>query len=260
MIRSVTLSRYLVSSTRPLCRPQAQQRAPFASSSANKPNNGGSNKYIWQVATVGVVGATFLGLNAYFNDPTWRYDAQTSAKPVEPQAQVTSKAFFDIDIDNKPVGRIVLGLHGNVVPKTVKNFEELCRSTTTAPNDSVTMSYRNSPMHRIIPGFMVQGGDFTRQNGTGGRAIYGNGRFEDENFTLKHTGPGILSMANAGPNTNGSQFFICTARTQHLDGRHVVFGCVLDGYDVVQQIEACGSKAGKPSAKVVISNCGILEE
>ena len=214
---------------------------------------------MWRVVTVGAVGATFIGLNMYFNDPSWRYEQnEATGKPVEPQAEVTSKVFFDIQINDKPAGRIVMGLHGNVAPKTVKNFEELCRGTTVL--NGMTLSYRDSPMHRIIPGFMVQGGDFTRRNGTGGRSIYGNGSFDDENFALKHTGPGILSMANAGPNTQGSQFFICTARTKHLDGRHVVFGCVLDGYNVVKAVEACGSNSGRPSAKVVISDCGVIEE
>ncbi|XP_042208509.1 peptidyl-prolyl cis-trans isomerase E-like isoform X3 [Homarus americanus] len=117
--------------------------------------------------------------------------------------------------------------------------------------------YQGSTFHRIIPGFMCQGGDFTNHNGTGGRSIYGT-KFEDENFKLRHTGPGILSMANSGPNSNGSQFFLTTERTEWLDNKHVVFGQVVSGLDVIRKMEKCGTKAGKPSDKVVISNCGEL--
>jgi cyclophilin family peptidyl-prolyl cis-trans isomerase len=166
------------------------------------------------------------------------------------------KVFFDISIDGKPAGKIVFELFADAVPKTAKNFQELCVGTKNA--DGKEIGYKGSGFHRIIPDFMCQGGDFTRGNGTGGESIYG-ARFDDESFegkAGKHFGPGTLSMANAGKNTNGSQFFICTAPTPHLDGKHVVFGQVIKGYDVVKKMEAVGSDSGRPSARVTITDCG----
>ena len=159
-----------------------------------------------------------------------------------------SKVFFDIKIDEQPRGRVVMQLYDSEVPRTAKNFRELAKSK----------KYQYCPFHRIIKDFMIQGGDFTNKNGTGGMSIYGE-KFEDENLKLKHTKPGLLSMANSGPNTNGSQFFITTVATPHLDGKHVVFGEVVEGIEIVKLLESQPTDENdSPSKACIISDCGLI--
>ncbi|CAN6554658.1 hypothetical protein ACFX2I_003501 [Malus domestica] len=167
------------------------------------------------------------------------------------------KVFFDMTIGGQPAGRIVMELFADTTPRTAENFRALCTGEKGNGRSGKPLHYKGSAFHRVIPGFMCQGGDFTAGNGTGGESIYG-AKFADENFKKKHTGPGILSMANAGPGTNGSQFFICTAKTEWLDGKHVVFGQVIEGLDVVKNIEKVGSGQGRTSKPVVIADCGQL--
>lgn len=166
--------------------------------------------------------------------------------------------FFDVSLEGEAIGRVVFGLYGKQVPKTVDNFRALCTGEKGSGKSGTPLHFKGSVFHRIIPGFMCQGGDFTTGDGKGGESIFGND-FEDESLRVKHSKPGILSMANKGRHTNGSQFFITTAATPQLDGRHVVFGEVLEGFqEVVTKMEAVGSESGATSRRVEITNCGEL--
>lgn len=179
------------------------------------------------------------------------------AKPSNPS---NPRVFFDVDIGGERVGRIVLELFADIVPKTAENFRALCTGEKgIGPTTGKPLHFKGCPFHRIIKKFMIQGGDFSNQNGTGGESIYGE-KFEDENFHYKHDKEGLLSMANAGSNTNGSQFFITTVPTPHLDGKHVVFGQVMKGMGVAKILENVEVKGEKPAKLCVIAECGELKE
>ncbi|KAE8804472.1 Peptidyl-prolyl cis-trans isomerase CYP19-4 [Hordeum vulgare] len=171
---------------------------------------------------------------------------------------VTHRVYLDVEIDGQNIGRIVIGLYGEVVPKTVENFRALCTGEKGDGPKGKPLHYKGTPFHRIIPGFMIQGGDIVRGDGKSSESIYG-GTFPDENFSVKHTHPGVVAMANSGTDSNGSQFYITTIKTGWLDGEHVVFGRVIQGMDYVYAIEGgAGTYSGKPRKKVLITDSGEI--
>ena len=194
-------------------------------------------------------GGMFGKTNLYSEKPTVEMPGAAGDNP---------SVWFDITIGGEPAGRITMVLFADTTPKTAKNFLQLCTGEA-GEKDGVKLHYKGSGFHRVIKGFMIQGGDFTNHNGTGGKSIYGD-KFADENFKVKHTSKGLLSMANSGPGTNGSQFFITSGPTPHLDNKHVVFGRVVGGMDVFDKIE--NTKVGgsdKPVQDCVIADCGMVE-
>ncbi|GER35884.1 peptidyl-prolyl cis-trans isomerase [Striga asiatica] len=185
------------------------------------------------------------------------FSPQEVEKPEEVY-EITHRVFLDVDIDKQRIGRITIGLYGQVVPKTVENFRALCTGEMGKASNGKVLHYKGTPFHRIIPGFMIQGGDIVSGDGKGNQSIYG-GTFRDENFKLKHSHPGVVSMVNSGPDSNGSQFFITTVKAYWLDGEHVVFGKVIDGMDTVYAIEGgAGTYSGKPRKKVIITDSGEI--
>ncbi|EYU40426.1 hypothetical protein ABFS82_14G120400 [Erythranthe guttata] len=174
--------------------------------------------------------------------------------------EITHIVFLDVDIDEQRIGRITVGLYGQVVPKTVENFRALCTGEMGKAVNKKVLHYKRTPFHRIIPGFLIQGGDIASGDGRGNQSIYG-GTFHDENFKLKDSHAGVLAMANSGPDSNGSQFFITTVKAYWLDGEYVVFGKVIDGMDTVYAIEgSAGTYSGKPRKKVIISDSGEISK
>ena len=178
-------------------------------------------------------------------------------EPKKVVTKITDSVFFDVAVGDAAPERIAFGLYGDLAPRTVENFKALCVGDRGTGAAGVPLHYKGSKFHRVIPQFMLQGGDFTRGNGTGGESVFGE-MFDDEAFLVNHTKPGLLSMANKGPNTNGSQFFITTVPCPHLDGKHVVFGEVTQGMDVVKKIEGKGSRSGATECDIVIQDCGVV--
>ncbi|XP_065627828.1 peptidyl-prolyl cis-trans isomerase CYP21-1 isoform X1 [Quercus suber] len=186
-------------------------------------------------------------------------NSKKSEEKAEEVPEITHRVYFDIDIEEQRQGRIVIGLYGQVVAKTVENFRALCTGEKGEGAHGIKLHYKGTPFHRIVSGFVIQGGDIVHGDGRGFVSIYGGGTFPDENFKIKHSHAGVVSMVNSGPDSNGSQFFITTVKASWLDGEHVVFGKVIQGMDTVFAIEGgAGTYSGKPRKKVVIADSGEI--
>ncbi|XP_075632919.1 peptidyl-prolyl cis-trans isomerase CYP21-1 [Castanea sativa] len=191
---------------------------------------------------------------AFSNPKTKKIEEKAEEVP-----EITHRVYFDVDIEEQRQGRIVIGLYGQVVPKTVENFRALCTGEKGKDAHGKKLHYKGAPFHRIVSGFVIQGGDIVHGDGRGFISIYGGGTFPDENFKIKHSHAGVVSMVNSGPDSNGSQFFITTVKASWLDGEHVVFGKVIQGMDTVFAIEGgAGTYSGKPRKKVVIADSGEI--
>ncbi|KAF3943740.1 hypothetical protein CMV_029730 [Castanea mollissima] len=191
---------------------------------------------------------------AFSNPKTKKIEEKAEEVP-----EITHRVYFDVDIEEQRQGRIVIGLYGQVVPKTVENFRALCTGEKGKDAHGKKLHYKGTPFHRIVSGFVIQGGDIVHGDGRGFISIYGGGTFPDENFKIKHSHAGVVSMVNSGPDSNGSQFFITTVKASWLDGEHVVFGKVIQGMDTVFAIEGgAGTYSGKPRKKVVIADSGEI--
>lgn len=188
----------------------------------------------------------------------WLFVLVASAFALHNNATITHKVYFDIDIDGEPAGRIVFGLFGKVVPKTVENFRGLCTGEYGLSADRYVMDYSGTSIFRVVPGFMFQGGDYMFNDGTGGESIYVR-KFLDENFDISHKGPGVLSMANSGPNSNSSQFFVVLTEALGLDFKYVAFGEIISGIELAELINSLGDDTGKPTKSIKISKCAELK-
>ena len=236
----------------------SQPSSSSTSSSSSQPSSSSSSSSVLSTLllfSIAIVGGYLIPFDDLLGPKKRDKDSFTELQ--EPQSIITDRVYFDISINNTEPKRLIIGLYGNDCPKTVKNFIELTKGTTKSNNGKL-LSYKGSKFHRIIPGFMAQGGDFEYGNGTGGQSIYGR-RFEDENFKFKHKGLGVVSMANSGQHSNGSQFFICFTKASWLDGKHTVFGQVIHGNNILDDCEDAGSRSGSPSKEVVIVNCGLVD-
>jgi cyclophilin family peptidyl-prolyl cis-trans isomerase len=215
-----------------------------------------STDVYWEIDDVGDSGrCVVLELPKRLSEDAWEHLLRSDYRP--PDVTITERTYMDFSIDGEPAGRVEYGLYGNYVPRTAQNFKQLCTGEAGEGASGKPLFYKGCKIHRIIPDFMFQGGDFDNEDGTGGESIFGR-TFEDEKFGVSHDKKGLLSMANSGPDSNGSQFFITVDKAPWLDGTHVVFGEVTAGMDVADRVAKFGGDEGKPTAEVRITDCGVV--